>query len=241
MSESPHYLFAESARSEPLAANEKDRYRLRVERLPRGSARIRVEDRATGDVLLEWGNSLARHLLQCGALPESALLSADFACDKSLIRHLTLTCAAAKLALDQIAELESDEDRPRSAPRLRPVNSTRELSPAERLVDRLDACGRRLPGPHLLVAKTLFERKGEHFSESDVVCLMSLECPSMRTSLVHTCLDELTAWNVIQRIVIDSENIFYDVDMRPHLHIFDPATRSLRDAPPTGVLSIKAS
>lgn len=241
MSESPHYLFAESAGSEPSAASEKNRYRLRIDRPSRGSARVRVEERATGNVLLEWRDSLARHLLQSGALPESALLRADCTCDKSLIRHLTLTCAAAKLAMDQIAELEAVEDRARPAPRLRPVDSTREPSPTDRLIERLDTCGRHLPGPHLKVAKTLFERRGEHFSESDVVCLMSLECPSMRTSLVHTCLDELTAWNVIQRIVIDSENVFYDVDMRPHLHIFDPASRSLYDAPETGVLSIKAS
>ncbi len=241
MSESPHFLFPERPSSEPPVAEGKNRYRLHLQRQPGGSERVRVEDRNSGDVLLEWSGPYARHLLQSGALPDSALRSADYACDKSFIRHLTLTCAAAKLAMDQIAELESIAERPRRAPRLRPVNSTREPSPTERLIERLDACGRRLPGPHLLVAKTLFERKGEHFSESDVVCLMSLECPSMRTSLVHTCLDDLTDWRVIQRIVIDADNVFYDIDMSPHLHVFDPAARMLTDAPSAGVLRINAS
>ena len=63
----------------------------------------------------------------------------------------------------------------------------------------------------------------------------------MRTSLIHACLDDLTTWKVIQRIVIDDENVFYDVDMRPHLHIFDPVTRSLVDAPRAGVVSLEAS
>ncbi len=241
MSESPHLLFTEKPSSELPIADGRNRYRLRVQRHPGGSERVRVEDRNSGDVLLEWSGPYARHLLQSGALPNSALRSADYACDKSLIRHLTLTCAAAKLAMGQIAELESVETRPRAAPRLRPVSAMRKPSPTERLIERLDECGRRLPGPHLVVAKTLFERQGEHFSESDIVCLMSLECPSMRTSLVHNCLDDLTEWSVIQRIVIDVDNVFYDIDMSPHLHIFDPATRRLTDAPSAGVLRVNAS
>ena len=184
---------------------------------------------------------LARHLLQADALPHSALRCADYVCDKALIRHLTLTGAAAQLALNRLAELESADLRLRKMPPLRPVRSSGGLSADEHLARRLDEAGRHLPGSHLLVAKTLFARRGEHFSEADVVCLLSLECPSMRTSLIHTCLDELTAWKVIQRIVIDEENVFYDVDLRPHLHIFDPATRRLSDAPRKGVVSLGVS
>ncbi len=241
MPESPDLLPADQNVAEQPASTEETRYRLRIEQPPAGGPRIRIESRTTGRVLLEWRGALARHLLQSGALPDTALRSADYACNKSLIRHLTLTCAAAKLALNRIAALEPVDDRRPSRPRLRSVNAAQGLSPTDRLIERLEVCRRRLPGPHLLVAKTLFKRQGEHFSESEVVCLMALEYPSMRTSLVNTCLDELTAWDVIQRIVIDDENVFYDIDMRPHLHIFDPATRSLRDAPQSGVLSIKAS
>ncbi len=224
----------------PSAAGQGE-YRLRVEQSPADGPRIRAEDRTSGRTLLEWRGALARHLLQSGALPLSALETADFACDKSLIRHLTLTGAAAQLALDQMAELDAAESAPRRMPRLRPVQLIADLSPDERLAERLAEAGRRLPSAHLLVARTLFSKQGEHLAESDVVCLLSLDYPSMRVSLIHACLDDLTAWRVIQRIVIDEETVFYDVDMRPHLHVFDPARRELRDAPDSGVLSVGAS
>ena len=227
--------------AEPTPVTENDRHRLIVEQSPARVVRVRIEDRTNGRTLLEWSGALARHLLQSGALPQAAFRRADYDCDKALIRHLTLTGAAAQLAVDQIAELDAAGERPRQERRLRPVRSAGDLSPVEQMKERLDETGRYLPGPHQLVARTLFSRRGEHFSEPEVVCLLSLECPSMRTSLIQACLDDLTTWKVIQRIVIDDENVFYDVDMRPHLHIFDPATRSLIDAPRAGVVSLEAS
>ena len=241
MSESKQRSTLVRCTGEARQTSENHRYRVRIECDPGFDPSVSVDDLHTGETLLAWQGALANHLLQSGALPGDALRRAIYSCDKTVVRHLTLSCTAARLALDQIAELEIVEVRPRSMPRLRPVASTDDLSSEDRLEARLDEVGRRLPGPHLLVAKTLFERRGEHFCEADVVCLLSLECPSMRTSLIHTCLDDLTAWDVIQRIVIDSENVFYDIDRRPHLHIFDPATRRLTDAPSTGVVSLEAS
>lgn len=232
---------APMSQSDNEVLHRQGRYRVQVMQHAGREPRVVVKDGQTDAALLEWRGQLARHLLHTGALPESALRSAEYACDKPLIRHLTLVCTAAKLALDQIADLEAEADRPKAQPHLRTIRSAERLSPEEHLADRLQETGRHLPGPHMLVAETLFARRGEHFSESDVICLVSLECPSMRLSLIHGCLEELTAWKVIQRIVIDASNIFYDVDMRPHLHLYDPVTRTLSDAPRTGVVSLEAS
>ena len=140
------------------------RFRLCVEQEAGGAPRIRIEDRTRGLTLLTWIGALARHLLQTGALPFSALRRAEYDCDKALIRHLTLAGAAAQVVLDQIAGIDALDSAPRSVPRLRTVTAGSEPNAAECLKERLEHAGRHLPGPHLLVAKTLFARRGEHFS-----------------------------------------------------------------------------
>ena len=91
-----------------------------------------------------------------------------------------------------------------------------------------------------VIARLLFAKPGQHFSTQDVACLFLLECPSLvfTEGRLAACLDELAYWGVIQRIEVDGENIFYDINTNPHLHVYNSRTRELRDANLQGILHV---
>ncbi len=106
----------------------------------------------------------------------------------------------------------------------------------------LDAPGRRRerrrqkPGLHRYVADMLRERAGEHLLAEDIVASVLARLPATDPALVERCLGELVDHGKIQRIAIDAATIFYDADTRAHLHVYDPDSRTLTDAPTQGVI-----
>ena len=156
---------------------------------------------------------------------------------------LMLVSAAAQMAADRLDQLSWEGVRRDSD---RPLASSIDPAAADdaptgiafrSLSMRLSRLGRRLPLPHYRVARLLFSYPGEHLSLEDVTCLLLLESAFLSRHSVRLWLDELVPWRVIQRIEIDARNTGYDIDTRPHLHVYYPKTRSLHDAPADGVLT----
>lgn len=85
--------------------------------------------------------------------------------------------------------------------------------------------------PHVKrVAQILMRNPTHHHTADDVLCLSAFDNRAWSEQLVSACLDELVERKIVQRIVVDGENIFHDVVTRPHEHVFDPVSRCLYDA-----------
>jgi hypothetical protein len=95
-----------------------------------------------------------------------------------------------------------------------------------------------LPRPHAWVAGILHSHPDRHLSEDDLLCLAMLEAPNVGQRRVLDCIDDLVRWRLISRIAVDTEHVFYDIVTEPHLHVFDPCTGELCDAPQKGVLRV---
>ncbi len=110
----------------------------------------------------------------------------------------------------------------------------------ESLNARAARLGLQLAGPHKLIARLLFAKPGQHFSVDDVACLFLLECPSLvfTEEQLTAYLGELARWGIVQRIEVDGDNVFYDINTSPHLHVFNAHTRELNDANLHGILHV---
>ena len=83
---------------------------------------------------------------------------------------------------------------------------------------------------HQRVTGLLLSNPSHHHTADDVGTLLAAECREVAGDALAACLDDLVARNVVQRIDVDAQNVFYDVNTRPHEHVFDPVTRTLADA-----------
>lgn len=203
--------------SEPDAAlGAASRYRLYVSDQPGLPAQIRVYDRALGRVLLKWQGELARRMLDSDGFLDRRLPNGCHDRDKALVRRLVL--AAAKLSLLPARNGRSDE-----------------------LERRLRHLGRPIPLLNRKVAAFLYQHPGQHFEESEIVCTLTSDDLFCQAGPIHRALEELVQWDVIQRIKVDEDNVFYDIDTRPHVHVFDARTRALSDVPASGVLKVISS
>ena len=153
--------------------------------------------------MLKWRGEVARRLLALAGLPDRIRTSGSHPCSKKLLKCLSL--AAAKIEL--------------------------ELSRSEALSDRLAGLREDIPPAHRRVAEMLFNHPGKHLSEQQVVGVLQLQHPCIDTRCVVPLLDDLVAWNVIQRVEVDARRRFYDIDTRPHLHVYCAGTDELIDAP----------
>lgn len=185
---------------------------------------IQVLDRVSDSILIEWNGIVVLHLFESGVLPIGILSNGYHACDKSFVWHLILAGTAVKIGLDQNGT--------------RNVGiSGRSQSPcSELLTQRLNNHGQHLSELHMLIAKVIFAHPDNHFCEIDILCLLLLEYTSFEEVSITSQLEDLALWNLVQRIEVDIDNVFFDINTTPHLHIFDPNTRLLRDAPQTGVI-----
>ena len=91
----------------------------------------------------------------------------------------------------------------------------------------------RLSGAHLQLARILYAHPEHHFSEDEIVCMYLLRFPLRCADRVRLKLLDLAEEKLVQRIVVDDGNVFYDVNTTPHMHIFDSRRRVLYDAPRT--------
>lgn len=204
------------------------RFTITVSRARR--ARVEVRDRQNDRTLFEWSGSIASHLIESGALPpQTAPVDTHFG-DKGFVQHLSLLAASAELASPDPAEAAA-EGRGREQRSTRPARMR-----WSRLSARLRRLGASLGRDDMTVAKLLFSKPGQHFSTDDVSCLLELRDRPLPSDRVKSALDRLTALAVIQRIDVAPGRIFYDIDTRPHLHLYDETTGELHDAEVDGVI-----
>ena len=190
-----------------------DRYQLYVSDQPGDTASIRVYDGMLKRVLLTWQGAVAREMLDSAMLPFCIRATSCHGCDKALIQKLTLAATAISLALDLGEE-------------------------AEGLRRRLEKLDRRLSAFHHHIASLLFAHPGKHFAHDEIVCLLTLQNPCICRDRIEAHINDLVDWQVVQRIAVDRDRKFYDVNTEPHLHVFNPRSGELHDAPDNGVLRI---
>ena len=175
-----------------------------------------VYDLRRNAVVVTWRGELARRLLASDIVrrrPEGAAGMGP--CDKRFVEELTL--AATRIQMER----HDEPERRRESTMLR---------------RRIAALGLRLPAPHSRIADIMYQRPGQHLSNEDLICLAQLAFPCIDAEQVVSLLDELVRWRLVQRIEVDAGNVFYDIDTRPHLHVFCPRSRELHDAPGNGVV-----
>ncbi len=222
------------------------RYRIRISNHSTGLPSVRIHDRLRDLVLLEWHGEVVHHLLNSGVLPARFLDNGHYTCDKTFIWHLILTAAATEMALNQLeySNCATTETflqagrRQNTTQETSGSNEDHQRSAQESLRQRLQRLQVQIEGPHLHIARMLFKYPGNHFSAAAVLSLMLLEYPVFSRSIITPELDDLAHWSVVQRIEIDADNVFYDINTTPHLHLFDPVTRELRDAPASGFVRV---
>ncbi|MDJ0917661.1 MAG: hypothetical protein QNJ05_07850 [Woeseiaceae bacterium] len=179
---------------------------------------IIVTDRHRRRRVLQWQGSIARRLLESAALPLAGMKNGRHNCDKPLMQRLAIAGAAATSSL---ADGRRRTDEPRTGSGL-----------------ESEASQRKLAALHGCVVRLLEDFPNQHLAEEDIVCLMQFRMPCVSDVQVKTALDDLAAWQRIQRITVPGGSAHYDLDTRPHLHVYDARTRELRDAPASGVLRV---
>ena len=191
------------------------RYRLRVN--PTGDC-IRIDDgQDAARTLLSWRGDVARRLLDGNPLLQAAARNGVVSIDKHELKRLTLRATTFDV---------EDSD---------PSDLDLELRGAEHLWQRLRDLGIRIPSFHSRVAKVLFRYPDEHLCAADAQCLTQLAFPNHGADRLSQCLDDLVAWRVVQRVAVGAD-VFYDLDIEPHLHLFDTRTCELTDAPTSGIV-----
>ena len=168
---------------------------------------VRIFDLEQQQDLVTWQGAVARHLLVSGALPIGG--ASRFGASKSMVWHIVLAAAA--------------------------FSANEELETPPPLAERIGHLGIELTGSEARLARLLFEYPGQHLSRDDVICLCSLRYPGTG-HCVPALLDRLVDAGVIQKIEIDRKNVFFDLDTRPHVHVFNRSTLQLFDAPTQGVI-----
>ncbi len=194
-----------------MRPSDMDRYQLYISDHPGDTAAIRVYDSMLKRVLLTWQGAVAREMLDSDMLPFCVRAASCHGCDKGLIQRLTLAAAAIGMALDRGGE-------------------------SGRLRRRLASLDRRLSPLHHYIAQMLFSHPDRHFGHEEILCLLTLQNPSSCRVRIQTHLEDLVAWEVVQRVTVGNDRVFYDIDTTPHLHVYDPISGELADAPNVGVV-----
>jgi len=185
-----------------------------------------VTDCQSGWRIFDWQGPVVHRLFEDGIVPRPAPGPIVLYRDKAFVQHLALAAASTRIALYRAAIPERTGIARRPQPALELTNPLRA---------RLTALGVAPGAAHRRIARLLFEYPGHHFSQDEVA-----EIP-VRRSNVNRWLDDLASWRVLQRIEAAPGRVFYDVDTRPHLHIFDETTGELRDAEVEGVIGAGSS
>ncbi len=207
------------------------RYRLRAECAP--FPRLRVVDISLGTELADWRGAVAESLLGCGLLPASLRAGVECYACKNLIQRLAMLAAAESMK-PQADTRHQEPARPTPAQR----DKDQRFSPLEHRLRRLDT---RLTGEQRTVAELLFRHVGEHLSLCDVTCLLNLEDAPVSEERANAVLAELVDKRVIQRLPVSNGPTFYDVDTRPHLHVYDRQRNTLQDANVHGIVEARSS
>ena len=207
----------------PAANRRETRYHIDISGYSSQDPLIFVTDRVRRRTILQWQGAIAGRLLESTALPLASMKNGRHDCDKPLMQRLAMAGAAATSSL--------------ADGRRRKVES-RTGSCTEHAVVTSESTTRRQAVLHGCVVRLLEDFPKQHLAEEDIVCLMQFRMPCVSGTQVKMALDDLAAWKRIQRITVQGGSAHYDLDTRPHLHIYDARTRELRDAPGSGVLRV---
>lgn len=222
-----HSLRLVSSRPAPAYANAErcaGRYRVSLQIRPGHAPGISVTDKHSGRVILHWRGRVARKLLELDTVKRRARHGRSFDCDKALLKRLAIAGATAS------RQVGVQHGEPKLAFR---QNATRkDNAPDAQISSRWSSLHRVLTG-------LLEEFPKQHLAEEDIVCLMQFRLPCIPRRQVREALSDLADWNHVQQITVPTGAVHYDLDTRPHLHVFDAATQELRDAPESGVLQIR--
>lgn len=111
--------------------------------------------------------------------------------------------------------------------------------PLERLLARAAARGVTLSDLELRVGNVLFHNDGRHLRAADVSDILLAGGQDVPPRLVAAALASLARCGITQ--ALDAGGLtFYDVNLAPHLHVFDPETGTLSDADASLVVSAEA-
>ena len=205
------------------------RYRLHATRTP--TPGLRVIDTFRNAALADWRGAVAERLLSSDLLPASLSAGRDCYACKGLVQRLAMLAASEGMKPSRHSVgCKQSETQPR-----RSVDYP--FCPLEHRLRRLDVCLNR---EQRRVAELLFKHAGDHLSLSEVTCLLNLDHAPVTNDFVCVLLAELAEKQVIQILSISDGPTFYDVDTRPHLHIYDRASNTLKDACVHGVVEASA-
>ncbi len=189
-------------------------------------------DISLGTELADWRGAVADRLLGCGLLPASLRTGVDCYACKNLIQRLAML--AASESMKSRAPASREEPAPDSARR----EIGYRFCPLEHRLRRLDV---RLTREQRTVAELLFRHVGEHLSLSDVTCMLNLQGAPVSEERAKAMLSGLVDKQVIQRLPISKGPTFYDVDTRPHLHVYDRERNTLEDANVHGIVEARTT
>jgi len=198
------------------------RFRIVLDRCPFGIRTLVVIDRRSGHRMFRWHGNVVDHLVDCGVIESQAPDRAVQLRDKAFVQHLAMAATSARMAVER-AEAPASCAEP-SAPESHALDA------------RLEALGALLDRGQERVARLLFAHPGHHFNRFEICCLLELEQVPVHQRRVDRWLEELVGLGLIQRIEVSADRVFYDIDTRPHLHVYYPGSGELRDAGSEGVI-----
>jgi len=108
--------------------------------------------------------------------------------------------------------------------------------PLDRLIERAVERGATLNDLELAVGNVLFHNEGRHLDDRRVRAILAAGGLDVSPRLARQALDALADRGIVQPIDVGDGLRFYDTDLRPHPHVWDPATGELRDADRSVVL-----
>ncbi len=107
--------------------------------------------------------------------------------------------------------------------------------PLERLLVRAAERGVALGDAEITVGNLLFHQPGRHLDCGAVVELLRCGGVDAAPAAVSRALATLARHGLVQEIEVEPGRYFYDIDLRPHVHVYDPVRGTLEDAT-TGVV-----
>lgn len=213
------------------APHQARRYRLKIERAP--IPRLRVVDASDGTEFVHWQGAVARRLLSCGLLPATLAAGVECSVCKDLVKRLAMLAASEDIKAQTALLCER-----KSTPVANQRQLRRRFCPLERRLRRLDV---RLTCEQHTIAELLFRHAGEHLTQDEVTCLLNLQDTPVTNERTVALLSELAAMRVIQALPVSDGPTFYDIDTRPHLHIYNRERNTLHDAAVHGIIETPAT
>ncbi|MEM7432981.1 MAG: hypothetical protein AAF351_13760 [Pseudomonadota bacterium] len=205
------------AQTHSISTHQHGPFRLRVVVSADQGTFVQIDDIRRNRPIASWRGSIAERLRRAIPLPAVADPIGGYRCDKEYVQALMVHAAALSEAakcgapdLDEVSQRRWHRTRPLRAPL------------------------------HNRILQTMLDHPGHHFLRDELVCLLLLTFPCIDIEAIDEHLDDIVDWGLAQRIEIDAEHVFFDTNTAPHLHLFNPETRVLIDAPNRGVVAVNS-